>query len=71
MTTWQLAASARDIGELFADPALTVACVMLIAVSFGWIVVSRVIVRMLKKAAIRGHARAAVQDPRDIWTYPP
>lgn len=68
----QSAASARDIGELFADPALTVACVMLIAVSLGWIVVTRVIARMLKKAAIRGHRRTeAVTGPRDIWSYPP
>lgn len=69
---WQTAASARDIGELFADPALTVACVMLIAVSLGWIVVTRVIGRMLKKAAIRGHRRVAeAQNPRDIWSSPP
>lgn len=69
---WKLAASARDVSELFADPALTVACVMLITVSLGWIVVSRVIARMLKKAAIRGHRRLeTIQDPRDIWSYPP
>ena len=69
---WQLAAKARDLEELFADPALTVACVMLIAVSIGWIVVSRIIVRMMKKAAIRGQQRMeALHNPRDIWSYPP
>lgn len=69
-----LAASARDIGELFADPALTVACVLLIVVSTGWVVVTRMIVRRLRKAARRGRRVAridVVRDPKDIWSYPP
>jgi hypothetical protein len=73
--TRPLAATARDIGELFADPALTVACVLLIVVSVGWVVVTRIHVRRLKKAARRGGARVAridvVRDPKDIWSYPP
>jgi len=69
-----LAATARDIGELFADPALTVACVSLMVVSVGWVVVTRIILRRLKRAARRGYRTAridAVQDPKDIWSYPP
>ena len=72
--TIPLAATARDIGELFADPALTVACVLLIVVSVGYVVVTRLIVRRLKKAARRGRRGARidiVRDPKDIWSYPP
>ena len=69
----ELAQSARDLTELFEEPALTVACVLLIVVSVGWIVVARLIVRQIRKAALR--ARAApldvVRPPKDIWSYPP
>ena len=68
------AATADQIGELFRDPALTVACVLLIVVSVGWVVITRVIVRRLKRAARRGQRVAridVVQNPRDIWSYPP
>ena len=69
-----LAATADQIGELFKDPALTVACVLLVVVSIGWIVVSRLIVRRMKKAVLRGQRitnRSVVQAPRDIWALPP
>ena len=69
-----LAASANQISELFKDPALTVACVLLIVVSIGWVVVSRLIIHKLKKAAQRGQhiaRRDVVQSPRDIWAFPP
>ena len=69
-----LAATADQIGELFKDPALTVACVLLIVVSIGWILVSRMIVHRMKKAARRGQRLAQrdfLQNPRDIWSYPP
>jgi hypothetical protein len=69
-----LAASANQISELFKDPALTVACVLLIVVSIGWVVVSRMIVHKLKRAAQRGQhiaRREVVQKPRDIWAFPP
>lgn len=72
--TIPMAATARDIGELFADPALTVACVLLIVVSVGWVVVTRIHVRRLKKAARRGVRVAridVVREPKDIWSYPP
>lgn len=68
------AASARQIGELFKDPALTVACVLLIVVSIGWVIITRLIVHRFKKAAQRGRRIARidlVQSPRDIWTSPP
>ncbi|MEA2453258.1 MAG: hypothetical protein QOG04_1968 [Actinomycetota bacterium] len=69
-----LATTARQIGELFKDPALTVACVLLIVVSIGWVVISRMIIHRLKRAAKRGQRFAridVVQNSRDIWTYPP
>ena len=72
--TIPLAATACDIGELFADPALTVACVLLIVVSVGYVIVTRLIVRRLKKAARRGRRGAridVIRDPKDIWSYPP
>lgn len=68
------AQTADQINELLNDPALTVACVLLIVVSVGWVVVSRLIIRRLKKAARRGQRIArvdVVQSPRDIWSYPP
>ena len=71
----QLAATARDIGELFRDPALTVACVLLMVVSIGWVVITRIIARRLKRAIllgqIKGRHRDAVVAPKDIWRYPP
>lgn len=69
-----LAASAERIGELFRDPALTVACVLLIVVSVGWVVISRMIVHRLRKAAQKGQRIAridVVKNPSDIWSYPP
>lgn len=68
------AAGAREIGELFEEPALFVACVLLIVVSVGWLVITRLIVRELKRAAARGRrvpAIDAVRSPADIWAYPP
>ena len=70
----QLAATARDLGELFREPVLTVACVLLIVVSVAWMVVTRVIVRRMKKALRRGIRPARidmVRAPRDVWSYPP
>jgi hypothetical protein len=69
-----LAATARDLGELFREPALTVACVLLIVVSVAWMVVTRIIVRRMKKALRRGIRPARidiVQPPKDVWSYPP
>lgn len=60
--------------ERFArEPMLTVASVLLIVVSIAWVIVSRLIVRELKKAASRARAakRGTYRPPRDIWSYPP
>lgn len=65
------------IEEFAQDPILTVACVLLIFVSLAWIVASRLIVRNLKRAAVRARRRGrrpppgAARPPRDIWSYPP
>lgn len=70
----ELAKRGDRIDEFLSDPMLTVACVMLVVVSFGWVVVSRLIVRNLRKAAMRGIRTArvdAVRPNRDIWTMPP
>lgn len=68
-----LAQSARDLTELFEEPALTVACVLLIVCSVGWLVVSRLIVRQIKRAALLAQAAPldVVRPPKDIWSYPP
>ena len=69
----ELAQSARDLTELFKEPALTVACVLLIVASVGWIVVSRLIVRQVTRAAMRTRAVPLdlVRPPKDIWSLPP
>jgi hypothetical protein len=69
-----LLAAGACSAEFCQDPALTVACVFLVAVSFAWVIVTRLIVRRLKRAARRGQLiahRDTVQSPRDIWSYPP
>lgn len=66
--------SVDRLEEFLADPALTIACVMLIVVSVGWVVISRLIVRNLRKAAMRGRRSRrieAARPSRDIWTMPP
>lgn len=61
-----------DPQEFLRDPALTVACVLLIVVSAGWIVISRLIVREMRRAALRAHREPdLVKPPRDIWSVPP
>lgn len=42
-------AQTNSFGEFAREPILTVACVLLIVVSISWIVVSRMIVRQLKR----------------------
>lgn len=41
------------IDEFVSDPVLTVACVLLVAVSVGWILTSRAITKNMKRAAER------------------
>ena len=62
--------------EFLVDPSLTIACVLLVVVSVGWIVVWRRILRDMRRAASRRPASRApktdvVRPPRDIWSYPP
>ncbi len=69
-----LAQRGDRLNEFLSDPSLTVACVMLIVVSVMWVVVSRLIVRNLRKVALRGiHNRRvdSMRPARDIWTMPP
>ena len=68
------AARGDRLNEFMSDPTLTVACVLLVVVSLGWMVISRLIVRNLRKAALRGvRSRRvdAMRPSRDIWTMPP
>jgi ATP/ADP translocase len=67
-------AATRSVTEFLADPMLTVACVLLIVVSIGWIVVTRLIVREYRRAAARQRRRPPVdvtRPARDIWSFPP
>jgi hypothetical protein len=57
--------------ELLEDPVLSVACVLLIVVSVGWVVITRLIVRRRRRAALRGRPVDSVRPPRDIWSLPP
>lgn len=64
-------AAERPLREFLTDPPLTIACVLLVVVSVGWIVVWRLIVRAMKKAARRGLQADATKSTRDIWAVPP
>ena len=64
---------AQPLEEFAQDPVLTVASVLLIVVSVGWIVVSRIISRNLRKTAARakGEKKGSVRPAKDIWSGPP
>jgi hypothetical protein len=65
------------VDEFLSDPTLTIAAVLLIVVSIGWVVVTRLIVRRYRKAYMRARQYSArprvdvVRPPRDIWSFPP
>lgn len=63
----------QPLEEFAQDPLLTVASVLLIVVSVGWIVVSRLVSRNLRKTAARarGEKKGSVRPARDIWADPP
>ncbi|MBW3594236.1 MAG: hypothetical protein KY391_01555 [Actinobacteria bacterium] len=64
----------RPLVEFMRDPTLTVACVLLVVVSVGWVVITRLIVHRMKKAAVRGvrsPATDAIRPAKDIWSMPP
>lgn len=74
MDLLHLAQRGDRLNEFMSDPTLTVACVLLVVVSLGWVIVSRLIARNLRKAALRGvRSRRvdAMRPARDIWTMPP
>jgi len=64
----------RPLLEFMRDPALTVACVLLVVVSIGWVIVTRLIVHKMKRAAkkgVRSPATESIRPAKDIWTIPP
>ncbi|HEV2756428.1 MAG TPA: hypothetical protein VG318_11710 [Actinomycetota bacterium] len=70
MTTSAL--QTQPLEELAQDPLLTVASVLLIVVAVGWIVVSRLVSRNLRKRAAAGaKKKGTVRPAKDIWTEPP
>jgi hypothetical protein len=68
-----LLARGSGLGEFMSDPSLTVACVLLIVVSVGWVVVTRMILHDLHSTPYRRRAAGAAPEPkvRDIWKTPP
>jgi hypothetical protein len=58
--------------EFLVDPSLSVACVLLVVVSVGWIFVWRRILKDMRRVGTRRPTRTdVVRPPRDIWSYPP
>ena len=71
-----LVAKGRHFYEFARDPLLTIACVLLVVVSIGWVVMTRLISRNLRRALLRQQqARrrpvGSVRKPRDVWSEPP
>jgi hypothetical protein len=68
-----LARDGPGLREFLSDPSLTVACVLLIVVSVGWVVVTRLILHDQNSAAHRSRGtRSREPKPvRDIWSSPP
>jgi hypothetical protein len=54
----EILAQEEPLDEFVRDPALTVACVLLIVVSIAWIVVARMIWINLRRAAARAERGA-------------
>lgn len=72
LTTLQV----QPLEEFAQDPLLTVASVLLIVVALGWIIVSRLVSRNLRKSAALARAaktqkKGAVKPAKDIWAGPP
>jgi hypothetical protein len=65
-------AQTNSFGEFAREPILTVACVLLIVVSISWIVVSRMIVRQLKRyEAARPKKGRGTNRSKRVWDEPP
>jgi cell division protein FtsX len=58
MVALEALAQTRPLDEFVRDPALTVACVLLIVVSVAWVVVARMIWLNLRRAASRAERAA-------------
>ncbi len=69
MTTSAL--QTQPLEELAQDPLLTVAAVLLIVVAVGWIAVSRIVSRNLRKRARNEKKKGYVKPSKDIWAGPP
>lgn len=61
----------RPLVEFFRDPWLTVACVLLVVVSLGWIVVTRLIAHRMRKAIRHKGRYARPGDKKKVWSSPP
>jgi hypothetical protein len=77
LLTIALAARPR-FQEFVREPALTIACVLLVVVSIAWIVVARMISKNVRRSATlrsqaqrRESAPKPPRPPRDIWSEPP
>jgi hypothetical protein len=51
-----LTGALKPLEEFVSDPALTVACVLLILVSVAWVVMARLIWLNMKRAAFKSEA---------------
>lgn len=74
MTSLLLAQKVDAVQEFLTDPLLTVACVLLVAVSLAWVVIARLIAGRLRRAWIRAGTKpppGQFQSPKNIWTDPP
>ena len=65
-----------SFAEFTKDPILSVAALLLIVVSIGWIVVSRLISHELRRAAYRRARKGSRRPPpprrrSDVWNDPP
>lgn len=72
MNAYVLLAQGNSFGEFTREPILTVACVLLIVVSISWIIVSRMIVRQLKRyESARPARRRPPTRTKRVWDEPP
>jgi hypothetical protein len=72
MLAMPASAAPASFADVFEDPALIVACILLMVVAVAWVIVSRMIVHNLRKAARRRQrTRDITRSPRDIWADPP
>jgi ATP/ADP translocase len=66
-----LQAVVEPFEEFVRDPALTVACVMLIVVSVAWVVVAHRISRNFREADRAAGPAPRAKGARRVWKKPP